>query len=172
MTDERDWRDDFRLEVEAAKEGLHPSDRSALDAEFDVVVHRMELGDLRPLADCLCETDPPFGYALMSLLESGYLQVKVARRGAPAKPDLFARKLRMFLAYRDAAEALSSDDAFAKVAVDFRVSVETVRQAVTEIRKRVRNPKQPPPPLSLEQVRRKLGIKDVPLDEDTNNPPT
>jgi hypothetical protein len=155
--DPEDWKEDFGLEVEAAKQGFHPIDPSHWP-DIDVIIHRMKLGDLMPLAEMLSDyengPDSNIGIELANLLTSGYLQVKVARRGAPPKPDLFGRKLRMFLAYEGVRD-VGSDEAFAKVAAEFGIGVETVRQAVTEIRRRLRSPKQPPPALGLD------GLKDV-----------
>ena len=78
-----DWKDDFGLEVQAAAKGMHPMERG-IDPELDVIIHRMERGDLMPLAHALADLDDQLasvvGYELKWLLANGYLRVKIARR--------------------------------------------------------------------------------------------
>jgi hypothetical protein len=148
--------DDWRLEVEAAKKGWHPAERG-IDPELDVVLHHMERGDLMPLAQALADLDDQLastvGYELKCLLANGYLRVKVARPGAPQRPDLFARKLRMAMAYRQQRKkGVGSDEAFRAVEAEFHISVDTVRRAVAEVRRRARNPQPPKPAMSLAEV--------------------
>lgn len=151
----RDWEVDFAAEVWAAAEGVHPRDPGALDPETEAIIHRMERGDLRPLAAAICEEPhPALGYALLHLIESGRLRIRVVGKGgAPQKPDLFGRKVSMYAQYDRLRRAqIGSDAAFAKVAADFGIGVETVRQAVTEIKKRVREPKPPKPPKTFDEL--------------------
>ena len=158
-----DWKDDFGLEVQAAAKGMHPMERG-IDPELDVIIHRMERGDLMPLAHALADLDDQLasvvGYELKWLLANGYLRVKIARRGAPQRPDLFARKLRMALAYnKERKKGVGSEEAFRAVEAKFGISVETVRQAVTEVRRRARNPQPPPPEIDINALLRDVEAR-------------
>jgi hypothetical protein len=95
----RDWEADFAAEVWAAAEGVHPRDPGALDPETETIIYRMERGDLRPLAAAICEEPhPALGYALLHLIESGRLRIRVVvGKGAPQRPDLFGRNGAMTL---------------------------------------------------------------------------
>jgi hypothetical protein len=149
----RDWEADFAAEVWAAAEGVHPRDPGALDPETETIIYRMERGDLRPLAAAICEEPhPALGYALLHLIESGRLRIRVVvGKGAPQRPDLFGRKVSMYAQYDRLRRSIGSDAAFAKVAAKFGIGVETVRQAVTEIKRRGREPKPPKPPKTFDE---------------------
>jgi hypothetical protein len=153
----REWKDDFELEVEATALGLHLQ-APRLDAQTETIIHRMWLGDFRPLAAAIAGGDegvhPAVGYELLRLIDEDQLNVKQRRRGARQQPDLLARKLQMFIAYEGLrGSGDTSGKAFEKVATEFGIGVESVRQAVTEIRKRLREPKTPKAALSLDDLK-------------------
>jgi hypothetical protein len=150
----REWKDDFEVEVEAMAQGLHHQ-APTLDAQTETIIHRMRLGDFRPLAAAIAEdgVHPAVGDELLRLIDEGRLKVTQRRRGARQQPDLFARKLQMFMAYKGLrASGDTSEKAFAKVATEFGIGVESVRQAVTEMRNRLREPKTSKAAMSMDDL--------------------
>jgi predicted transcriptional regulator YheO len=114
------------------------------DARRDIISLWMGMGDLRPLADAITE-----GYAskqmlkhLAHLIRNG-AQLTVKRgRGKPKQATKAARDRILWLLYENGVfDSKRSDDAFREIAAKFSVSEQTVRQAVTKLRK-------PPPKIA------------------------
>jgi predicted transcriptional regulator YheO len=109
------------------------------DARNDIISLWMGMGDLRPLADAITE-----GHAsgqvlkhLAHLIHSG-AQLTVKRgRGKPKQATKGARDRIISLLYENGVfdSKRSDDDAFREIAAKFGVSEQTVRQAVTKLRK-------------------------------------
>ena len=105
------------------------------DAQRDIISLWMEMGDLRPLGAAITE-----GHAskqvlkhLAHLIRNGaQLTVKRGR----GKPKQAARDRILYLLYEYGIfDNKRSDDAFREIAAKFGVSEQTVRQAVTKLRK-------------------------------------
>jgi hypothetical protein len=108
------------------------------DAQRDIISLWMEMGDLRPLGAAITE-----GYASKLMLKHlAYLihdgaQLTVKRgRGKPKQATKGARDRISRLLYENGMfDSKRSDDAFREIAARFGVSEQTVRQAVTKLRK-------------------------------------
>ena len=108
------------------------------DARRDIISLWMEMGDLRPLGAAITE-----GYASKLMLKHlAYLihdgaQLTVKRgRGKPKQATKGARDRISRLLYENGMfDSKRSDDAFREIAARFGVSEQTVRQAVTKLRK-------------------------------------
>jgi hypothetical protein len=96
----------------------------------------MYRGDFRPLAwsiDQGHDLAPAVLNLLHDLIVEDRLKLKPRKHGPPRKPDKFARDIIAALAYE--AHDGNSEEAFAKIADDFGIGVQTLRQAVTRLRK-------------------------------------
>ena len=108
------------------------------DAQRDIISLWMEMGDLRALGAAITE-----GYASKLMLKHlAYLihdgaQLTVKRgRGKPKQATKGARDRISRLLYENGIfDSKRSDDAFREIAAKFSVSEQTVRQAVTKLRK-------------------------------------
>ena len=108
------------------------------DARNDIISLWMGMGDLRPLGAAITE-----GHAskqmlkhLAHLIDHG-AQLTVKRgRGKPKQATKAARDRIISLLYENGVfDSKRSDDAFREIAAKFNVSEQTVRQAVTKLRK-------------------------------------
>jgi hypothetical protein len=107
-------------------------------ARIATIIRWMENGDLRPLAAAIEEVgalDKEVLSCLAELISNDRITVRPrrSRRGAPKKLGKFARDLVAALAYQT--YGTGSDETFATIAEQLRVSEQTVRQAVTKFRK-------------------------------------
>jgi predicted transcriptional regulator YheO len=108
------------------------------DARNDIISLWMGMGDLRPLADAITEAHASRQVLkhLAHLIHSG-AQLTVKRgRGKPKQATKAARDRIIWLLYENGLfDSKRSDDAFREIAAKFGVSEQTVRQAVTKLRK-------------------------------------
>jgi predicted transcriptional regulator YheO len=116
-----DWEIELLTELEMP---LH-------DARRDIISLWMEMGDLRPLGAAITE-----GYASKLMLKHlAHLIVKRGR-GKPKQAAKASRDRILWLLYDYGVfDSKRSDDAFREIAAKFGVSEQTVRQAVTKLRK-------------------------------------
>jgi hypothetical protein len=100
------------------------------------IMRWMWMGDLRPLAWSIDqEHDLPPGVLnlLHDLIVEDRLTLKPRKHNAPKRPGKFARDYIAALAYEE--HDGKSDEAFAYIANAIGMSKQTVRQAVTRLRK-------------------------------------
>ena len=108
------------------------------DARTDIIILWTGMGDLRPLGAAITE-----GYAsklmlkhLAHLIHDGAQLTLPRRRGKPKQAAKTARDRISRLLYEYGMfDSKRSDDAFREIAAKFGVSEQTVRQAVTKLRK-------------------------------------
>ena len=108
------------------------------EARNDIITLWMGLGDLRPLAAAITD-----GYvsdevlkSLADLISRGARLTVKRGRGKPKQATKGARDRILWLLYENGVfDSKRSDDAFREIAKMFAVSEQTVRQAVTAMRK-------------------------------------
>ncbi len=132
------WKKEFELTVEAFAEGAARLELRC-DPRAVTIIQWMRQGDLRPLAGEIAEgkvLEPSIGRALAELIAERRLTVKKepGSLGAGKQPGLLARNLQMSLAFHEQRKSLGYEAALQKVADDFCVSPEKVRNAVTQMR--------------------------------------
>ena len=107
-------------------------------ARSDVIVRWMELGNLRPLATAIAEGHPLSEDVLISLaglILHDRLTFK-PDRGRPKQANKDARDIVAWLLYVSSTyDEVASDDKFKLIAEELGVSEQSVRQAVTALRK-------------------------------------
>jgi hypothetical protein len=105
-------------------------------AKTFVIMRWLWNGDARPLVAAIDNRDP-LDQAVLNLLaeliDRGRVIIKPRKRGAPKRPDKFARDTVAALAYE--AHSGNSEEAFAEIADAIGMSEQSVRQAVTAWRK-------------------------------------
>jgi hypothetical protein len=129
-------------------------------ARICTIIGWMEQGDLRPLAAAIKQgqaLDQDVLYFLSELIADDRLTIK-RRRGGPKKPNLIARDIVANREYKFHAKFDKSDEAFAKAAKALGRSTQTVRQAVTRMRKMQGIPKRNVP-LVVEPLRPRRTLK-------------
>lgn len=108
-------------------------------ARWLTIVRWMVLGDLRPLAQAIREgdVDPAVLQVLADMIDDDRLVVPPLKRGPPKNPELFARNLIAALRYD--AQSGGSAAVVREIANELCVSEQTVRAAVTRLRKFKKN---------------------------------
>jgi hypothetical protein len=102
------------------------------------ILRWMYHGDFRPLAAAIKDgsaiDDAVLGL-LARMIDEGRLTAKPSRRGRPQRPDKFPRDLYAALLYESLNEKKNSEAGFQYVADTVGMSHQSVRQAVTRLRK-------------------------------------
>jgi hypothetical protein len=130
--------DPWEIDAAALKAASEELDQAS--ARNVVVIRWMQRGDLRPLSAALRnggELSGAVRSSLADMIDKGLLTVKRGRRGRPKQPANNARNRITACMYElGIFDSKRSDDAFREIANMFGVSEQSVRQAVTKLRKR------------------------------------
>jgi hypothetical protein len=108
------------------------------DARRDIISLWMGMGDLRPLGDAITEghVSKQVLKHLAHLISRGAQLTLPRGRGKPKQAAKAGRDRIIWLLYDYGIfDSKRSDDAFREIAAKFSVSEQTVRQAVTKLRK-------------------------------------
>jgi hypothetical protein len=121
------WYDEITFYIER---GIDPE-----KARIFTILRWMWHGDFRPLAAAIVERQIPEEALtlLHDMIIEGRLKLVHGKRQRPKSPEAQARNIALALLYEEAQHP--SAETFDKIAEAFGVSEQTVRQAVTRLRK-------------------------------------
>jgi hypothetical protein len=107
-------------------------------ARIFTILRWMYHGDFRPLAAAIHEgyaLDEAILNCLARMIDEDRLTIKARQRGIPKLPNKFSRDLVAALLYESRTTTENSEDALKYVADTLGMSHQSVRQAVTRLRK-------------------------------------